>query len=104
MKYFSLTLAILNIVMFGLYLLDTSRVETYQWIVTPLYAIFFTYNYIVERNKTKQMIIYMMETIALMANGDPQFKVITPTRVGESDKGKYLVYENKNEIDERIKQ
>jgi uncharacterized membrane protein YsdA (DUF1294 family) len=53
MKYFSLTLAILNIVMFGLYLVDTSRVETYQWIVTPLYAIFFTYNYIVERNKTK---------------------------------------------------
>jgi hypothetical protein len=53
MKYFSLTLAILNIVMFGLYLLDTSRVETYQWIITPLYAIFFTYNYIVERNKTK---------------------------------------------------
>jgi hypothetical protein len=53
MKYFSLTLAILNTVMFGLYLLDTSRVETYQWIVTPLYAIFFTYNYIVERNKTK---------------------------------------------------
>ena len=104
MKYFSLTLAILNIVMFGLYLLDTSRVETYQWIVTPLYAIFFTYNYIVERNKTKQMIIYMMETIALMANGDPQFKVITPTRVGETERGKYLVYENKNEIDERIKQ
>jgi len=53
MKYFSLTLAILNIVMFGLYLLDTSRVETYQWIMTPLYAIFFTHNYIVERNKTK---------------------------------------------------
>ena len=53
MKYFSLTLAILNIVMFGLYLLDTSRVETYQWIMTPLYAILFTHNYIVERNKTK---------------------------------------------------
>ncbi len=50
------------------------------------------------------MIIYMMQTIALMANGDPQFKVITPTRVGESERGKYLVYENKNEIDERIKQ
>jgi hypothetical protein len=32
-----------------------------------------------------------------MANGDPKFKVITPTRFGESDKGKYLVYENKNE-------
>jgi len=50
------------------------------------------------------MIIYMMETIALIAKGDPQFKVITPTRFGETDKGKYLVYENKNEIDERIKQ
>jgi hypothetical protein len=51
------------------------------------------------------MIIYMMQTIALMAKGDPQFKVITPTRFGETDKGKYLVYEiNKNEIDERIKQ
>ena len=46
-------------------------------------------------------IIYMMETIALMANGDPQFKVPTPTRVGESEMGKYLVYEiNKaNETD-----
>jgi hypothetical protein len=50
------------------------------------------------------MIIIMMETIALMANGDPQFKIPTPTRVGESERGKYLVYENKNEIDERIKQ
>jgi hypothetical protein len=49
------------------------------------------------------MIIIMMETIALMANGDPQFKIPTPTRVGESERGKYLVYENKNEIDERIK-
>jgi hypothetical protein len=49
------------------------------------------------------MIIYMMETIALIAKGDPQFKVITPTRVGESERGKYLVYENKNEIDETIK-
>ena len=48
-------------------------------------------------------IIYMMETIALIANGDPQFKIPTPTRVGETEKGKYLVYENKNEIDERIK-
>jgi len=47
----------------------------------------------------------MIETIALMANGDPKFKVITPTRFGETDKGKYLVYEQiKNEIDERNKQ
>ena len=44
----------------------------------------------------------MMQTIALMANGDPKFKVITPTRFGETDKGKYLVYEI-NETDERIK-
>jgi hypothetical protein len=50
------------------------------------------------------MIIYMIETITLIAKGDPQFKVITPTRFGETDKGKYLVYENKNEIDERNKQ
>ena len=33
-----------------------------------------------------------------MANGYPQFKVITPTRFGETEKGKYLIYENKNEI------
>ena len=46
----------------------------------------------------------MIETIALIAKGDPQFKVITPTRFGETDKGKYLVYENKIEIDERNKQ
>jgi hypothetical protein len=50
------------------------------------------------------MIIYMIETIKLIAKGDPQFKVITPTRFGETDKGKYLVYENKIEIDERNKQ
>lgn len=50
------------------------------------------------------MIIYMMQTIALIANGDPQFKIETPTRFGETDKGKYLVYEQiKNEIDERNK-
>ena len=39
------------------------------------------------------MIIYMMQTIALIANGDPKFKIPTPTRVGETDKGKYLIYE-----------
>lgn len=39
------------------------------------------------------MIIYMMQTIALMANGNPQFKIPTPTRVGETNKGKYLIYE-----------
>lgn len=50
------------------------------------------------------MIIYMMQTIALIANGDPQFQIPTPTRFGETDKGKYLVYEQiKNEIDERNK-
>jgi hypothetical protein len=47
------------------------------------------------------IIIYMMETIALIANGDPQFQIPTPTRFGETERGKYLVYENKNEIDER---
>jgi hypothetical protein len=45
-------------------------------------------------------IIYMMETIALIANGDPQFKIETPTRVGETERGKYIVYENKNETNE----
>jgi hypothetical protein len=39
------------------------------------------------------MIIYMMETIALIANGDPQFKIETPTRFGETERGKYLIYE-----------
>lgn len=34
----------------------------------------------------------MVETIALMANGDPQYKIQTPTRVGETKRGKYLVY------------
>ena len=43
--------------------------------------------------KFRTVIIYMVETIALMANGDPQFKVVTPTRVGETEKGKYLIYE-----------
>ena len=41
-----------------------------------------------------------METIALMANGDPKFSVATPSRFGETDKGKYLIYEDKNEINE----
>ena len=49
------------------------------------------------------MIIIMVETIALMANGDPKYQIQAPTRVGESDKGKYLIYEDKNEIDERNK-
>ena len=53
--------------------------------------------------KFRTVIIYMVETIALMANGDPQFKVVTPTRVGETERGKYLIYEDKNEIDERNK-
>ena len=35
----------------------------------------------------------MMETIALIANGDPQFKIETPTRFGETERGKYIVYE-----------
>jgi len=35
----------------------------------------------------------MMQTVALIVNGDPQYQIQTPTRVGETDKGKYLVYE-----------
>jgi hypothetical protein len=46
------------------------------------------------------MIIIMMETIALMANGDPKYQIQTPSRFGETDKGKYIVYENKNETNE----
>jgi hypothetical protein len=46
----------------------------------------------------------MMQTIVLIANGDPQFQIPTPTRFGETERGKYLIYENKIEIDERIKQ
>ena len=37
----------------------------------------------------------MAETIALMANGDPKFQIQEPTRVGETDKGKYIIYEDK---------
>jgi len=51
MKYLSLTLAILNVVMFGLYFTQIERVEMYQWIITPLFAILFTWRYIDERNK-----------------------------------------------------
>jgi hypothetical protein len=46
------------------------------------------------------MIIIMMETIALMANGDPKYQIQAPTRVGETERGKYIIYENKNEINE----
>ena len=38
----------------------------------------------------------MMQTIALMANGNPQFQIKTPTRVGETERGKYLVYETQS--------
>ena len=38
----------------------------------------------------------MMETIALIAKGNPQFKIQTPTRVGETERGKYLVYETQS--------
>ena len=43
------------------------------------------------------MIIVMMETITLIAKGNPKYQIQTPTRVGETDKGKYLVYESKIE-------
>ena len=49
----SLVLAILNVVLFGLYFTQIERVETYQWIITPLFAMFFTSRYIDERNKNK---------------------------------------------------
>ncbi len=50
------------------------------------------------------MMIIMMETIALIANGDPQFQMKKPTRFGETKSGKYIVYEDKNETNERTKQ
>lgn len=40
------------------------------------------------------MIIYMMQTIALIAKGDPQFQMQKPTRFGETKSGKYIVYSN----------
>lgn len=43
----------------------------------------------------------MMETVALLANGDPQFQIQTPTRFGETERGKYLIYET-NEANEGI--
>jgi hypothetical protein len=52
-KNISLILAILNIIMFGLYLTNPSRVEVYQWIITPMFAIFFTVEYLNKRNKNK---------------------------------------------------
>jgi len=52
-KNISLILAILNTIVFGLYFTQLTQVETYQWIITPLFIVFFTHNYIVQRNKTK---------------------------------------------------
>lgn len=97
MKYLSLTLAILNIILFVLYFTNVSRVAGYQWVITPMFAAFFYIDYLNKRNENKQMIIIMMQTVALIANGDPQFKIATPTRFGETKSGKYLVYENKND-------
>jgi hypothetical protein len=39
------------------------------------------------------MIIIMMQTVALISKGDPQFKIQSPTRIEETERGKYLVYE-----------
>jgi hypothetical protein len=52
-KNISLILAILNTIMFGLYFTQLTQVETYQWIMTPLFIVFFTNQYMYERNKTK---------------------------------------------------
>jgi uncharacterized membrane protein YsdA (DUF1294 family) len=48
-KNLALVLAIINIIMFGLYFIDTSRVQIYQWIITPMFAIFFTTEYLSKR-------------------------------------------------------
>jgi hypothetical protein len=40
----------------------------------------------------------MIQTIELIANDNPKYQIPTPTRFGETDKGKYLIYEDK--IDE----
>lgn len=50
-KHISLTLAILNIIMFVLYFTPLTKVETYQWIITPLFIAFFTYQWNKERSK-----------------------------------------------------
>lgn len=50
-KYLSLTLAILNTLMFGLYFIQPSAVETYQWVVTPFFAVFFISRYLEERKE-----------------------------------------------------
>ena len=52
-KHISLTLAILNIIMFLLYFTPLMKVELYQWIITPLFIAFFTYQWDKERNKRK---------------------------------------------------
>ena len=50
-KYISLTLAILNTIMFGLYFTNISHVEMYQWVVTPLFAAFFYIDYLNKRDE-----------------------------------------------------
>ena len=48
-KYLALTMAILNTILLILYFTNTSRVETYQWIITPMFIIFFTSGYLEQR-------------------------------------------------------
>ena len=48
------------------------------------------------RKQYQVMIVIMMETITLISKGNPQFKIQTPTRVGETERGKYLVYETQS--------
>jgi len=50
-KHISLTLAILNTIMFVLYFTQLTKVEWYQWIITPLFIAFFTYQWNKERSK-----------------------------------------------------
>jgi len=50
MKYLSLTLAILNTIMFALYFTNVSRVAGHQWVITPMFAVFFYVDYLNKRN------------------------------------------------------
>jgi hypothetical protein len=53
MKYLSLTLAILNIIVFALYFTNVSNVQGYQWVITPMFVVFFYIDYLDKRNENK---------------------------------------------------
>lgn len=52
-KNLALVLGILNVIVFVLYFTNTSRVELYQWIITPLFAVLFIGTYLNARKNSK---------------------------------------------------